>query len=916
VKRNLLHNVYPQALSLVSKGANRKRFFMRKEAEEHAADLIALPGANRIVKTADWSAVYCVVAEPGWEEDPGLGAPDQSIPDVWRDEDEIRKAAHRFAESGGLINCMHKSLEQWGTMVESYICPADVTVEGETIRKGSWVIAINPNAAGREAIESGEFTGISIEGIGSRDLVEKAGNPGSTGAMVALYPTPELATELAIPKGESPGDLHLTLAFLGDAGDAAARDAALAAVRTWAAACPPLAGEVSGVGHFVSGPDPVTYLSVDLPDLPAQREALVAALETAGQPAAGDHGFTPHMTLAYSKRQPKFDAPVPVTFDRATLAWAGEQTSVPLGEKVAKSEPNWVAIDRLEKGTTGYLCSGCGHFMPTTEARDRAACPECKNRFRNAPVGYLAKAAGLPGAIAKDAILVPNKPGVTNWIERAGGLPKFMADVAGDLISEKGKTVGNAIQMAIGIIRNWARGQGGVSLKTKAKAIAALAEYEAKRAKAHIAKEHAHHEPKASSPEIDALTADEVLIAKADARAAASSAGSGSLGAMADRFHSFFRKLGANSGMSEEELAEFDELEKATPRTFGEVISAREFEDELPDAFNALRDAIYNAFYPMVGEDDPDPKALIAQSLDEFKAWCLELLDAAPSAVAKVAQQVADDVAIAAGAEDLAKANAAVSSRAATVKQAFAAAHKKYPDGVPASVTKAIFKDPAAWLKSNGGDTVKKAGPRVSEEAWDGDVQRFTDEQLDRSCLIEKRLPVLEPDGAISRVALGQAAAALTGDGDTLKDVEPAAIAKAKHQLASLYKAADEEVPDDLAKFAAVASSADSGNFGFEMLTPEELERIEKLETAVDELPAKIAKQLKDDAAEADGDGDGDGKGDEAPTVDSLAKAQEELDSKVDGIAADVKKLGAGGQTGIGAPGGNGSSAAAHEGIL
>lgn len=92
--------------------------------------------------------------------------------------------------------------------------------------------------------------------------------------------------------------------------------------------------------------------------------------------------------------------------------------------------------------------------------------------------------------LGKDAALVPNKPGKTNWVQEAGGLPKFIADIAGDLITERGKTTSQAIQLAVGIVRNWCHGHGGnVSATTRAKACAAAAEWEAKKARAHVGKE-------------------------------------------------------------------------------------------------------------------------------------------------------------------------------------------------------------------------------------------------------------------------------------------------------------------------------------------------------------------------------------------------------------------------------------------
>ena len=168
---NLLRDANIKAISIVGKGANRKRFFLTKADGEEAE---RLPARERIVAKADWSVAYCVVAEPGWHENPGQGADAPDIEDRWESEDEIRKAAHRFMRNGGLVNKLHESLEPYGHLVENAVALEDFTVNGETIRKGSWYIAIEPTSDGREAIDKGEFTGVSIEGTAVRELVEKA----------------------------------------------------------------------------------------------------------------------------------------------------------------------------------------------------------------------------------------------------------------------------------------------------------------------------------------------------------------------------------------------------------------------------------------------------------------------------------------------------------------------------------------------------------------------------------------------------------------------------------------------------------------------------------------------------------------------------------------------------------------------
>src|SRR5262244_2148927 len=76
-------------------------------------------------------------------------------------------------------------------------------------------------------------------------------------------------------------------------------------------------------------------------------------------------------------------------------------------------------------------------------------------------------------------------------------LPAYIQNVA-HAMKRQGKTTSNAIQMAIGIVRNWAQGHDGhgnkVSAEVQAAAVKAIAEYNAARvrAKADNAGEHEH----------------------------------------------------------------------------------------------------------------------------------------------------------------------------------------------------------------------------------------------------------------------------------------------------------------------------------------------------------------------------------------------------------------------------------------
>lgn len=162
-----------------------------------------------------------------------------------------------------------------------------------------------------------------------------------TGAMVAFFPALADARALAIAGGEQVADLHITLAFLGDASDLSSdqQKALKETVKTYAALTPrPLSGRISGIGRLTNVPDgqptPV-YASVDIPGLPAWREGLMNALKRAGISINEQHGFTPHITLAYidaDEPMPVISAPeLEMTFSQVSIALADNRSSYPFG---------------------------------------------------------------------------------------------------------------------------------------------------------------------------------------------------------------------------------------------------------------------------------------------------------------------------------------------------------------------------------------------------------------------------------------------------------------------------------------------------------------------------------------------------------------------------------------------------------
>jgi 2'-5' RNA ligase len=130
--------------------------------------------------------------------------------------------------------------------------------------------------------------------------IEKQANLG--GAMVCVKVDPKVAEQLAVIGGEAPERMHITLAYFGDSVDLIDVDETVLEVMTKVAENhPKIKAELSGIGRFENaetGEDAVVAL-VDAPGLETLREHLVHELEEAGIPVAKNHGFTPHITIAY-----------------------------------------------------------------------------------------------------------------------------------------------------------------------------------------------------------------------------------------------------------------------------------------------------------------------------------------------------------------------------------------------------------------------------------------------------------------------------------------------------------------------------------------------------------------------------------------------------------------------------------------
>lgn len=76
-------------------------------------------------------------------------------------------------------------------------------------------------------------------------------------------------------------------------------------------------------------------------------------------------------------------------------------------------------------------------------------------------------------------------PGGSNWVEKNGGLPNYICEIAKSILEGGGKTVSQAIAIAVSRVKVWAAGGDGVKPDTRAKAAAAVAEWQKLKGKAH-----------------------------------------------------------------------------------------------------------------------------------------------------------------------------------------------------------------------------------------------------------------------------------------------------------------------------------------------------------------------------------------------------------------------------------------------
>lgn len=190
---------------------------------------------------------------------------------------------------------------------------------------------------------------------GEKALQLEHAEKGHDGVMVALYVPHKVARLLELesdhPQVEAtpPEEMHVTLAYLGPKeGLEDKRGAIEKVVQGMAEGHTPITGKLNGLGRFSAAKEngmlEPLYANFDSPGLGKFRQELVEKLDKAGAPAMMNHGFTPHITLAYVPPMPseglRLPPNLPILPESLSLSWGDERMDFPF-KQVATKELAW-----------------------------------------------------------------------------------------------------------------------------------------------------------------------------------------------------------------------------------------------------------------------------------------------------------------------------------------------------------------------------------------------------------------------------------------------------------------------------------------------------------------------------------------------------------------------------------------------
>ncbi|WP_095021918.1 XkdF-like putative serine protease domain-containing protein [Bacillus thuringiensis] len=160
MKKRKLKNLQVSHVSFVESGANQRKFFLTKSEEQPNFEKPV-----KVIKSDDEEKrlVYGIVYEPDTLDAHG----------DFTDSETIEKAAHEFMLKYRQIDKNHDFVAGVGEVVESYIAPADMELNGEPVKKGTWILTTKADEETWEAVKKGEFQGYSLAGVAETEVIEE-----------------------------------------------------------------------------------------------------------------------------------------------------------------------------------------------------------------------------------------------------------------------------------------------------------------------------------------------------------------------------------------------------------------------------------------------------------------------------------------------------------------------------------------------------------------------------------------------------------------------------------------------------------------------------------------------------------------------------------------------------------------------
>jgi 2'-5' RNA ligase len=268
------------------------------------------------------------------------------------------------------------------------------------------------------------------------------------GAMVAVFVPDKVSQQLrkiadglglpADAQMELAENMHITLAFLPDADQAKKQNAdILQKIRETATSYAPIKGNIQGFGVF-NGQDGkhVLYATLDCPDLPFIRTAICNGLDDAGIEYGKDHGFVPHITLAYFPDDYKlpegFMVPdIETEIMGITLAIGESLVTIEFIQGGAKMGKNMVKVDWAEYFKHCGLCEEDSAYFGAPISREvKFDFP--KGGHANDVEVVAMCPSGLP---SKPALWKPSGGEKLSINERIGG-PQYIREEAAYLLDQ------------------------------------------------------------------------------------------------------------------------------------------------------------------------------------------------------------------------------------------------------------------------------------------------------------------------------------------------------------------------------------------------------------------------------------------------------------------------------------------------